>query len=217
MFRVVATPLFLYPYLATMAENKKSFLLYADLIHTVKKLPEEEAGKLFKLILSYVNDEKPNIDEFELVIQIAFEPIKRQLKRDLEKYKEKQKQWSEAGKLSAKARKDKKKKRPLTTVKDRSTDLTVTVNDNVTVNDIIKKGGDFLNVVYFEKSKDVDEAFKDYLKLRMKHKYTMTDRAVNALVNKLREISGGNKDLALKIIDNAILGKWKSFYSDKKD
>lgn len=74
----------------------------------------------------------------------------------------------------------------------------------------------YIDAVYFEKSKEVDDAFRDYLKLRIKHKYTMTDRAIKALVKKLREIAGNDVNLALKTIDNAILGKWKSFYSDKK-
>jgi len=67
-----------------MAENKKSFLLYCDLIHMVKKLPDEKAGELFKHILSYVNDEHPVSDD--LIINISFEPIKQQLKRDLVKF-----------------------------------------------------------------------------------------------------------------------------------
>lgn len=110
-----------------MAENKKSFVLYADLIHTVKKMPNDKAGELLKHILSYVNDENPETDD--LIIQLTFEPIKQQLKRDLKRYEEKKKQWSEAGKRSAEVR---KKQRTLTTVKKRSTDLTV--NDNVNVN-----------------------------------------------------------------------------------
>ena len=68
-------------------------------------------------------------------------------------------------------------------------------------------------MVYFEKSKELDSAFKDYLKLRKVHKYTLTDRAINALVKKLRELSNGDIKAALTIIDNAILGKWKSFYT----
>jgi hypothetical protein len=67
-----------------MAENKKSFLLYCDLIHTVNKMPNENAGELFKHILSYVNDEEPTTDD--LIIQLTFEPIKQCLKRDLVKY-----------------------------------------------------------------------------------------------------------------------------------
>lgn len=67
-----------------MAKDKKSFLLYCDVHHTVKKLSDEQAGKLFKHVLSYVNDENPDTDD--IIIQIAFEPIKQQLKRDLKRY-----------------------------------------------------------------------------------------------------------------------------------
>ena len=80
-----------------MAEDKKSFLLYTDLIHTVNKMPNEKAGELFKHILSYVNDLNPETDD--LIIQLTFEPIKQQLKRDLLKYKESIIDKSNAGKL----------------------------------------------------------------------------------------------------------------------
>lgn len=115
-----------------MAENKKSFLLYCDLIHTVKKLPKDKQGELFITILEYVNDMNPEVKD--LNVDLVFEPIKRQLKRDLIKYEGKKKQWSDAGKASAKARKKKS-----TVVNGRSTDSTVTVTDivNVTVTDIV--------------------------------------------------------------------------------
>ena len=67
-----------------MAEDKKSFLLYCDLIHTVEKLDNEHAGELFKHILRYVNDQNPEPKDF--VIDITFEPIKQVLKRDLKRY-----------------------------------------------------------------------------------------------------------------------------------
>ena len=67
-----------------MASGKNSFLLYIDLIHTVRKMSDEKAGQLFKTILEYVNDENPVIDD--LLIEIAFEPIKQSLKRDLKKW-----------------------------------------------------------------------------------------------------------------------------------
>ena len=67
-----------------MAENKRGFLLYADLINTVEKLPNETAGKLLKHILQYVNDLEPVSDE--LIVELVFEPIKQALKRDLAKY-----------------------------------------------------------------------------------------------------------------------------------
>jgi len=65
-------------------KDKKSFLLYCDLIHTIDKMPDDKAGMLFKHILNYVNDNEPETDD--LIVQLTFEPIKQQLKRDLNKY-----------------------------------------------------------------------------------------------------------------------------------
>ena len=116
-----------------MAENKKSFVLYVDLIHTVEKLTDEEAGKLFKHLLTYVNDR--STESTDRITDIIFEPIKRQLKRDLIKYESKRNQWSHAGKLSAEKRKKTKIiSTESTDVANRSTDSTVNVNVNDNVN-----------------------------------------------------------------------------------
>lgn len=69
-----------------MANDKKSFLLYCDLIHTVEQLTDEQAGDLFKHILRYVNDQQPQTEN--VITRIAFEPIKQSLKRDLQKYED---------------------------------------------------------------------------------------------------------------------------------
>ena len=92
----------------------------------------DRAGELIKHIFSYVNDEEPHTDD--LIIKLAFTPIKQQLKRDLEKFEKAIEQRREAGRKSAEARKAKRDERPLTTVESRSTKSTVNVNDNVNVN-----------------------------------------------------------------------------------
>ncbi len=66
-----------------MAENKKSVLLYCDIIHTIKSLTDEEAGKLFKHYLDFINDLNPTSDR---LTELLFEPIKQNLKRDLKKW-----------------------------------------------------------------------------------------------------------------------------------
>lgn len=78
-----------------MAENKKSVLLYCDLIHTVNALTDDEAGKLFKHYLAYINDLNP--EPPDRLTQIAFEPIKQTLKRDLLKWEEKKGTKSDSG------------------------------------------------------------------------------------------------------------------------
>jgi len=124
-----------------MAENKKSFILYSDLIHTVSKLPNEKAGELFKHILEYVNDKDPQTED--LLLQISFEPIKQQLKRDLKDWESQKQQRSEAGKAGMKKRwgdkdstdntvitKDNTVINPITNITD---NVTVNVNDTVSV------------------------------------------------------------------------------------
>lgn len=70
-----------------MAENKKSVLLYCDIIHTVDTLTNEEAGKLFKHYLRYINDLNPEPED--RLTALLFEPIKQNLKRDLKKWESK--------------------------------------------------------------------------------------------------------------------------------
>lgn len=80
-----------------MAEGKKSFILYADILHTVEKLDDTQAGKLFKHILRYVNDQDPQPED--MITEIVFEPIKQQLKRDLEKWQNTSVKRSNSGRL----------------------------------------------------------------------------------------------------------------------
>ena len=80
-----------------MAENKKSFILYADLNHTLAKVPDDVAGRLFKIILEYVNDNNPVIEN-DLLLEVLFEPIKQTLKRDLQKWEQFRNKQSENGK-----------------------------------------------------------------------------------------------------------------------
>lgn len=116
-------------------ENKKSFVLYCDIIKTVEKLPNETAGELFKHLLKYVNDEDPQTEN--LLVDIAFEPIKQQLKRDLVKWDEIREKRSIAGRKSAEAKKNKKQQSQQVLKvlnKPQQTPTKSTVNDNVTVN-----------------------------------------------------------------------------------
>jgi hypothetical protein len=129
-----------------MAENKKSFVLYSDSQGLINQLPDDIAGRLFKHIYAYVNDENPISDE--LLLNIAFEPIKMQLKRDLEKWEQTLEGRSKAGKASAEAKRLAKLSEQNITnstnvdfVQQNSTNSTdnVNVNDNDNVNVINKK------------------------------------------------------------------------------
>lgn len=156
-----------------MAKDKKSFILYADLIHVVKKLVEQDrknktnhAGELFLHVLEYVNDKDPVPVDF--IVDMAFEPIKAQLKRDLSKYETKIELWSKAGKASAEKRKKTKKK--ATSVGKRSTGSTDSVTVTDTVNVIHINTPAFSEVEIFVKSKlPADEFWKIKDSLHLKY------------------------------------------------
>ncbi len=115
-----------------MAENKKSFVLYSDTFGLIKQLPDDVAGRLLKHIYAYVNDENPITDE--LLVNVAFEPIKAQLKRDLVKWEKQTEQRKQAGLKSAEVR-----KQNATTVNDRLISSTDNVNVSVNVNDNVNE------------------------------------------------------------------------------
>jgi len=125
-----------------MAKDKKSFILYCDLIHTFEHLSNEQRGEVIYWIMQYVNDLNP--EPLNGLLQAVIEPIKRQLKRDLKVYENKIEKRKEAGKKGAKARwqniaNDSKRIKPIAkmavTVTDTVTD-TVTVTDNEILIDV---------------------------------------------------------------------------------
>lgn len=116
-----------------MAKDKKGFILYADQKALFDQLPNDKAGELIKFIFAYVNDENPVTED--IIINLAFTPIKQQLKRDLKKFEETKEKRSEAGKAGANKRwqniaKDSKRISSIAKIAD---------NDNVNVNDKVIK------------------------------------------------------------------------------
>ena len=69
-----------------MAKDKKAFVAYCDWLESFEELTDEEAGKLIKHLLRYVNDQNP--EPPDRITQMCFIPIKQSLKRDLRKYEE---------------------------------------------------------------------------------------------------------------------------------
>jgi hypothetical protein len=111
-----------------MAENKKSFIAYADWKETFDALSDEKAGQLIKHIFAYVNDENP--ESQDMLINAVFASIKQTLKRDLRKWEKQYTQRVAAGKKSAQVRKHNS-----TVVNGRSVSSTDSVSVSVSVSD----------------------------------------------------------------------------------
>jgi hypothetical protein len=122
-----------------MAKDKKSFILYCDQRGTWERLSDEQAGKLIKHVLAYVNDENP---ESDFITELAFEGIKRSLKADLQKYEQIKAKRIEAGRKGGKQTQANQANASF--VKQTQANQAVSVTDTVSDNDIIKQGEDFV-------------------------------------------------------------------------
>ena len=163
-----------------MAKDKKSFILYVDQKDLFNKLPDEIAGKLIKHIYSYVNDENPNSDD--LIVEIAFEPIKQQLKRDLKLFEEKRVKRSEAGLAGANKRwqtiaNDGKRINGIAKIA-----VNVNVNDNDIYNIDYQALLDFVNTTFGRSFKVVTDKIKRSYKKLLKDGYKKED-IINAMKN----------------------------------
>ena len=187
-----------------MAKDKKSFILYCDQQGVFNMLPDEQAGKLIKHIFAYVNDEDPESDD--LLLTIAFESIKTQLKRDLKKYEhyiDKQKEnGRKGGRPKTQAFFDETQKTQAFFLKPKKADnVNVNVNDNVIIKENIKeKGGRFTPPTALEVNAYMQEQGMDDL----------SEKFVNFYEAKGWQI-GKNKMKDWK----AAVRTWKSNYKDK--
>lgn len=192
-----------------MATNKKSFVIYCDMRDVFDQLPNEKAGELIKHIFSYVNDEDPKSDD--VLLNVAFAPIKAQLKRDLKKWENQRQQRVDAGRASAKARRksNNDNERSLTTVNEAERNPTANVNVNDNVNDNVieypYRGEGFLN-----KWKD----WKAHRRAFDKFKYT--PQSEKAALTKLQKLAK-SEARAIAIIDQSIEKSWKGFFPLKQE
>ena len=139
-----------------MAQDKETFIAYAEWIETFEMLENEEAGKLIKHLLAYVNDKNPEMED--RMLKILFQPMKMQLKRDLKKYEEIKKKRAQAGKKGGKKTQAQAKQANASSAKQNQSNQAVHVNDNGNVNDNDISSSNEEGVY-----KQIDTLKKDYL------------------------------------------------------
>ena len=188
-------------------EGKKSFVLYTDIIHTISILTDDEAGKLFKHILKYVNDENPDLED--RLLQATFEPIKQHLKRDLQKYIKRVSVAQNNGKKGGRPKKTQPvKEKPKKAVID-SGNGNVIVTDNGNVNEIELP----FNTERFANAWSL---WKDYKKKQFKFTFKTSFSETTAL-SKLYKLSEQNEERALLIMNESVANGWKGFFALKED
>lgn len=197
-----------------MAENKNSFVFYLDWIHIFRKLSNERKVYLMEHLFDYVTDKNPTPkDEF---IDLAFEPIKHTLKRDLKKYESIVNRNRENGKNGGRPTKEPKKpsglignpKNPSEPKKADSDN--VNDNDSGIVNEILLKKEPkqkfMFNQSLLELVKD-EQLVNDYMELRRLKKAPLTKTAFDGLVKECET----NKFPLEKAIRICIERNWQGF------
>lgn len=195
-----------------MAENKKSFLLYCDLIHTVRKMPKDKVADLFLHILSYVNDENPTAED--MIIDLTFEPIKQQLKRDLKRYESIVERNRNNGKSGGRPKKEPKKPtglsgnpknpdEPKKADNDNDTDIDIYNTNKLTFDweELIK----YFNLATGKKCKVIPEKVKLAFKARLKEGYTKDDiaSAITNCANSQFHKDNNHKNLTFEFISRS--------------
>lgn len=65
--------------------------------------------------------------------------------------------------------------------------------------------------VFFE-DKLLNKAFIDYIEYRKAVKYPLTQKGIDISLKKLKELSKGSNDMAIKILEQSIVKNWKDLY-----
>jgi hypothetical protein len=202
-----------------MAEGKKSVLLYCDLIHTIEKMDNETAGQFFKHYLRYINDLNPETDN--LLVDITFESVKQNLKRDLKKWETRAEKSRENGKKGGRPPKEETQEtkqvilKPKKPVKDT---VTVTVTD--TVNGILlKKETKENNLIFPFHSENFLyqwQIWKTYKKEQ--HRFTYKSEASEqAALTQLQKMGTNQERKAIEILHHTMANGWKGFVEPKTD
>lgn len=200
--------------------DKNNFLLYKDFKSTIDLLSDEQAGKLIKAVFSYVNGRvEPVFDDG--MILIAFNILKTQLERDLQKYKtiakRNQINGAKGGRPKNNPDEENKPKKPsglnenpTKTQKPKKAD---SVRDSVSDSDSDKKDK---NLYSPDKTinDDLNIAIKyivDYLNNKLGSKYSHKTKTTRDLI-KARFNEGRTIEDFIYVIDN----RYDKWHNDKK-
>ena len=205
-----------------MAKDKKSFILYADLITVVTKLVLKDrenktnyAGELFLTILEFVNDKEPIPLDF--IVEMAFEPIKLSLKRDLKKYETYIEKQVSNGKKGGRPKKS-EITQPLISEPKKAD--SVNVSDTVSVNEIINNNtinvDDVFISEYLPKYKTYcNQILKDSLtleNLNRMHKISMNNDVLKNTIKKYLRLFLSQISISQEKHEN--LGKFNGHFSN---
>lgn len=70
---------------------------------------------------------------------------------------------------------------------------------------------------YYPNDELLDRAFSDYVAMRKQIKKPMSDRAIELSIKRLEKLSGGDNEIAVKILEQSIMNSWQGLFELKGD
>lgn len=71
--------------------------------------------------------------------------------------------------------------------------------------------------VYYPLDERLNLAFTDYVEMRNQIKKPMTEKAIDLAMKKLEELSKGDNDVAVQILDQSVLNSWQGLFPLKEE
>lgn len=191
----------------------ENFTFYKNYYEIIKHLDAEDRLEMYEAIIKYMfEDEEPKLSGLKEGIWIN---IKMPLNTSKNNVINGKKGGAPKGNKNAnKASNFKGKKENKTTQKQPK-------NNPKTTEGTTEKQANNISTFYFLISNfyfndNINKLLEEYINIRIKNKYTITENIINRLCNKLIEYSTNDEEKE-EIILNAINGAWKDFYPLKKE
>lgn len=186
---------------------RDSFIFYRSFYESIKELPADQQSEVYTAVFEY----SLNQNEVELsgITKAIFTLIKPQLDANLKRYAN----GSKGGRPKKEETKTKPKNNLKETKQKPNVNANVNVNENKNENKNIKKGLEFNLPEEFNNEKFLNawSEWKEYKSKEHKFKYKSPISEAKQL-NQLVNDSEKNVNLAVEMINNAIVKGWKGIY-----
>lgn len=96
---------------------------------------------------------------------------------------------------------------------EQDTDIHINTESNIDIK--TKKRKEKKEIVYYPNDEKLDVTFKDYINMRKEIKKPMTKKAIELAMSKLQELSDGDNDTAIQILEQSIMNSWIGLFELK--
>ncbi len=99
--------------------------------------------------------------------------------------------------------------------KDTEQDTDIHINKESNTDIKTKKKKEKKEITYYPNDEKLDVTFKDYINMRKEIKKPMTKKAIELAMSKLQELSDGDNDTAIQILEQSIMNSWIGLFELK--